>query len=269
VKKAFLIFALACAAFAARPSFEVASVKPSAPDDERFYGPRPGGRFVAKKATLKTLVALAYNVREDRILGGPDWLDKDMWSIESKADRSAAMKWPDFWPDPAVSDDPVRQMLESLLEDRFHLKASREMKDAPVFELTVAKNGSKLKTAVNQAADAEGIPHGAMQFNPLTGRLEGHGVPLSRFVLILSGVLGRPVIDKTGLNGAYDFKLEWSPGPAAAPAPPDVPHLTPEVEASRGTIFTAMQEQLGLKVIAAKGPVATVVIDYAAKPGAN
>lgn len=271
MKAACLILSWAFAVAGAGPSFEVASVKPSADADGRTWGIRPGGRFIAKSVTLRTLISLAYNVREDRISGGPEWINTETWNIEAKADSTSASKWPDSWPFPAVADDPVRPSLESLIEDRFQLKARRETKDAPIYEITVAKNGSKLKPTEGRETVGRGAPRGSMLFNFYLGYIAGNGISVAGLAQGLGeqGALGRPVIDKTGLTGSYDFILEWAPGPELRTPPPNVPALSAETAATRSSIFVALQEQLGLKVEAAKGPVAAVIIGHVEKPSAN
>jgi uncharacterized protein (TIGR03435 family) len=270
---ALFLAAAVVAAGQTTASFEVTSVKPSADGETRTFGPRPGGRFLAKHVTLRTLIALAYNVREDRISGGPDWINTAPWNVEGKAREGSVSPgaWPDFWPDPAHPDDILTPMVASLLEERFQLKARRQMQEAPVYELRVEKKGAKLKSTANQEFVGRGAPRGTMLLNIRLGYFAGNGLPVARLALALSepGALGRPVIDKTGLTGSYDFVLEWAPAPELSPAPPSVPTLTPDAAASRPSIFGALEEQLGLKVESTKGPVPAVVIEHVAKPSEN
>jgi uncharacterized protein (TIGR03435 family) len=251
-------------------SFEVASVKPSADGEVRTYGPRPGDRFVAIKCTVKTVIALAYNVREDKISGGPNWIGTDTWSIEAKAEEGSIPTG--TWPDPAVPDHPLTLMVQSLLEDRFHLKVRKETRELPVYELMVVKNGPKMMLTARKESDRHGVPSGAMRLNPAAGFLWANGVPVSRLAEALSEprILGRPVIDKTGLNGLYDFTLEWSPEPGLGPVMPVVsePRL-PSDASSRPPNLVAIQEQLGLKVESAKAPVGVLVIDNIERPTKN
>lgn len=269
MKTSFLILALTFVAVAAKPSFEVTSVKPSAEGDVRTFGPRPGGRFVSVDCTLKTVIARAYGVREDRISGAPEWTGSDGWNIEGKAAQGSIP--PGEWPDPARPDHPLSLMLQSLLEDRFQLKVRRETREVPVYELFVAKSGIRMKATAGQEFVGGNVPRGTMRMNPAIGYLAGNGIAVAKLAGLLSepGVLGRPVIDKTGLTGSYDFTLEWAPGPELGPVRPDVPHLSAEAEASRSSIFAALQEQLGLKVESTKGPVAVVVVEHVEKPSEN
>jgi uncharacterized protein (TIGR03435 family) len=269
VKPAVLILALVFVAQAAKPSFEVASVKPSTDADVRTFGPRPGGRFIAKHLTLRTLISRAYGVHEDRISGAPDWTGSEPWSIEAKAAEGSVP--PGEWPDPAQPDHPLSLMLQSLLEDRFRLKVRRETREVPVYELVVLQSGTKMKATAGQEFVGGNVPRGTMRTNPGIGYLAGNGVAVAKLVGLLSeaGVLGRPVIDKTGLAGAYDFVLEWAPGPELGPVAPNAPTLTPEAAASRSSIFAALQEQLGLKAESAKGPVGVVIVEHVERPSAN
>jgi uncharacterized protein (TIGR03435 family) len=253
----------------AKPSFEIASVKPSVDSDVRTFGPRPGGRFIAVKCTLKTVIALAYNVREDMVTGGPGWVAADRWNIEAKAEEGIIPAGE--WPDPARPDHPLTLMLQSLLEDRFHVKVRRETKEAPVYELVVAKGGPKLKSTAGAERVDRTVPRGMMRLNPGLGYLAGNGIPVVKLAGILAepGVLGHPVIDQTQLTGSYDFVLEWAPDPNLTSSSPDAPQLTPAAAASRPSIFSALKEQLGLKVESTKGPVAAAVVEHAEKPGAN
>jgi bla regulator protein blaR1 len=205
---------------AGKPSFEVASVKPSSAGDNRVaIRAQPGGRYTATNATLKMVIGSAYRIRDYQISGGPSWIATDRWNIEGKAEEGSIPPGTGP-PDPSVPD-PLMLMVQSLLEDRFQLKAHRESRDAPVYELAVAKTGPKMKLSANQepvvfgphVPQGGGPPRGMMRLNPRTGNLEGNGVPIATLAQILSeqAISGRPVIDKTGLKGLYDFTLEWVP----------------------------------------------------------
>jgi uncharacterized protein (TIGR03435 family) len=164
-------------------------------------------------------------------------------------------------------------MLQSLLEDRFQLKMHREMREEPVYELTVAKNGSKMKLSSDQSSSetlavpttVDAIPRGRIMTRGTT--LAGNAVPVAPLVAILSDIARRPIINKTGLSGLYDFKLEWSPelmqGAGANGQPPPSPNN------AGPSLFTALQEQLGLKLESAKEPVEVLVIDSVQRPSEN
>jgi uncharacterized protein (TIGR03435 family) len=265
---------LECQAPSSKPSFEVASVKPSTAGDNRVaMRIQPGGRFIVTNATLKMIIVSAYNVRDYQISGGPGWITTDRWNIEGKAEEGSipARTGP---PDPTVPD-PLMLMTQSLLEDRFQLKMHRETREAPIYELVLAKAGSKMKLSANQepvattpdAPQRGGPPPGMMRLNP-GGNLEGNGVAISLLARMLSEqpITGRPVIDKTGLKGLYDFMLEWTPEAVmpGLPAPP-----SPSADTSGPSLFTALQEQLGLKLESAKGPTEFLVIDSVGRPAEN
>jgi bla regulator protein BlaR1 len=225
---------------APRPSFEVASLKPSGPNDRLMYRLEPGGRYLATGLTLKLLIANAYGVPELRISGGPGWRDSDKFNLEAKV----GIQLPP-WPD---SQKQLSLMLQSLLEERFKLALHRETREEPVYELVAAKAGVKLKTA--KADESPG-------FQMDNGRIHSMAVPLDFLATNLAYLLGRTVIDKTGLAGKYSFTVTYMPDDAA-PADTDGPSL-----------FTALQDQLGLKLESSKGPVELLVIDRVEKPDAN
>lgn len=257
---------------ASRPSFEVATVKPSAADDIRSGpGPLPGGRVTARSVTLKMLMAVAYDVREENISGGPNWIATDRWNIEARPGEGSMP--PGNWPEFLEADQPLTLMLQSLLEDRFQLKVRREAKEAPVYILSVAKNGARMKLSAGQDTVGRGVPRGSMRLNPRAGYLAGNGIAVAKLAGILSepGVLGRPVIDRTLMDGLYDFILEWSPEPGPGPVAPGVSDPPPaqSTDISGPSIFTAIQEQLGLKLESSKGPVAVLVVDSVQKPAGN
>ena len=163
-------------------------------------------------------------------------------------------------------------MIQSLLAERFKLKVSHETKDLPVYALLVAKNGSKLQ----EAKPGETYPNGGHPgFGTIdAGQLKGEGIPISAargmsLVFLLSDQLARPVLDQTGLNGKYDIELKWTPdqSPGAIALGPEGGNSASD--SSGPTIFTALQEQLGLKLAPTKGPVKIIVIDHIEKPSEN
>jgi uncharacterized protein (TIGR03435 family) len=231
---------IAFAQSAPRPSFEVASVKPSGPDDRLMYRLQPGGRYIATGLTLKNLISNAYGVPEFRVSGGPGWRDSDKYNVEAKVGVPLP-PWPE-------SNKQLNLMLQSLLENRFKLALRRETREEPVYELVAAKGGAKLKTA--KADESPG-------FEMDTGRIHSMAVPLEYLATNLAYLLGRQVIDKTGLAGKYSYTVTYTPDDAL-PA-----------DANGPSIFTAVQEQLGLKLESTKAPVEVLVIDHVEKPSAN
>jgi bla regulator protein blaR1 len=246
--------ALAGQSHPAPPSvFTVASIKPTAVDDDSFaYRALPGGQLMAMGVTLKFLIIQAYQVRAFQISGGPGWVGTERWDIQAKPEGIQGR----------LSSAQETVMVRALLEDRFQLKVHRETKEMPIYAMVVAKDGPKL-TAADPSVHGGRTPPGAWDLkNVNTADLAKH----------LSEQLWRTVIDRTGLSGNYDIRLEWTPergegGPEAFGLPP-----APEGAGSPSTgpsIFTAIQEQLGLKLESTKGPVEIVVIDRAEKASAN
>jgi uncharacterized protein (TIGR03435 family) len=215
-------------------SFEVASVKAVNPP----AGPHVvsliinHGRLNVEAAELRQIVGLAYAVQRIRVLGGPGWADSDQFDIAAKAESA----------DP--TRDEIRSMLQTLLAERFELAVHRETKEIATYALEVGKGGPKLKVAAPDRkggmADTVG-PNGERQtvFEALSLRV---------LVNMLANTLGSPVVDKTGLDGLYDYRFEW----------PDA-----------GSSFFASVDQLGLKLEAKKMPVEVLVIDRAKHPSAN
>jgi uncharacterized protein (TIGR03435 family) len=238
----------------ARGRFEVASVKPS---DASISGAvpvsilfQPGGRFTATNATLRFLIREAYDVQDNQVSGGPNWLNSDLYNIEARPDGATQVP-----PGPA-GGAIMRPMIQSLLEERFKLAVHREIREMPVYDLSVARGGTKLKPA-----DAKAGPGGETVGR---GEISGKAAPVALLVKPLSRQLGRPVVDKTGLGGLYDFVLRWTPDMGQS-AGPDVP----PPDATGPSVFTALQEQLGLELRSARGRVEVLVIDHAEKPTEN
>lgn len=260
---ATLVFA-ACAALAqapaARPAFdafEVATIKPAAPDAiGRYIRMQSAHELIAHNHTLKTLIAAAYNQSPHAISGGPGWVDSEHFEILAKTPGEAR---------PRLEEQMA--MLRKLLAERFHLTFHREPKELPYYALTVAKGGHKLKdTAITPDTYPEGPPALVIVLSPAQASLPARYATMTDLASVLQrAALPRPVLDKTGLAGHYDFTLEWLPdetqfnGAARWEARED----------SKPDLYTALQRQLGLKLEAAKGPVDVFVIDRAALPSGN
>jgi uncharacterized protein (TIGR03435 family) len=262
------------------PQFEVASVRSNNAGGRIVLQTPPNGRVNIVNATMNMLMTIAYDLPDYRIVGGPDWLASSRFDIQA---RPAA----DFRPQPPCTaancpESPVQLMMQTLLADRFQLKIHRETRELPVYELTVAKNALKLKQVDPPSLPTSGDPPtlplpapgpaGAVTLpKPPPGPLvlEGPGMfaasamPFEDIPHFLSRLFGRPVIDKTGITGFYDVNLQFAPegfpgGVADAQAADPAP-----------SIFTALQEQLGLRLDSAKGPVEVLVIDNVRKPTEN
>jgi bla regulator protein blaR1 len=244
------------AAFGSAQSFDVATIKPNAESDNRvMIRLQPGGRFTASGMNLKHLIGQAYDVRDFQISGGPGWISSDRWEINAKAEGLPER----------VAPGALRPYLKSLLEDRFKLRTHTETKEMPVYALVVSKNGPKLSAAQDSSGPGPMIRMGR-------GQLDGRRMAMSMLAQQLAQQLGRPVIDKTGLTGQYDIILNWTPepgqggGPFGGPPPPDAIQAA---DSSGPSIFTALQEQLGLRLESQKGPVPILVIDSVEKPSEN
>ncbi len=261
------------------PSFEVASIKPNRSEalwiSTRFLP----GRFTETGMTAKQLIALAYDVRDFQVSGGPSWISSDKYDIEAKEPDSLADELPKLLPD--QRREKLGLMIQSLLADRFELKVSHGTKDLSVYALVVAKNGPKLQEAKpgdtypNGIKDADGRPVGQARIMQMgRGQLTGQGLPIASLVRVLSQQLGRTVVDQTGLKGNYDFTLQWTPDQSQAiPMGPEggkpATESAPPPDSSGPSIFTAIQEQLGLKLEPTKGPVDIIVIDHIERPSEN
>jgi uncharacterized protein (TIGR03435 family) len=225
-------------------SFEVASIKLH-PEPIAFSSDSQvhGSRVTATAITLIDLITNAYGVRYDQISGGPSWVKSERYDVAAKAEGEGT-----------ITKDQLRQMLQTLLADRFQLKVHREARETPVYELVVGKNGPKLKEV---AADATG---GYVSRGSNTGqmRMEASKGTMEQLARQLSVTAGRPVIDKTGLTGYYKYTPDWLSANQPPDPDPDVP-----------SIFTAVQEQLGLKLESTKAPVEMLIVDHSEKPSEN
>jgi bla regulator protein BlaR1 len=251
------------------PAFDVASIKPA---DPSFPGMRvqitPGGTLNATNVTVKLLIQQAYDVRDFQISGGPGWLSTERYVISAKMDdsSSAAPEDPRKMTDEQrkAYQEGMRLKLRALLEDRFQLKVHRETKEMPIYALIVAKNGAKVQEAKDDGTPGGGISMGL-------GQITGKKVELAFLAQVLSNQVGRTVLDKTELKGNFDFKLQYTPDQAQQPPGPGDggPDRPRPVDPDGPSIFTAVQEQLGLKLDAQKGPVEIVVIDGVEKASEN
>jgi bla regulator protein blaR1 len=261
------------------PQFEVASVKPmkSIPNNI-FFRMTPGGGFSANGITAKFLLEEAYGVKDEQVTGMPSWMDSERWDVEAKADEQTAAAF-DKLP-PEQRRQQLMLMLQALLADRFNLKLTRETKELPVYVLAVAKNGPKLQESTYKPPEkspdtprAPGIGGGAQQGVFLSGRgqlTEQYG-DMDMLANVLSRFAGRPVLNKTGLTGKYDFTLKWTPDEGTMPpgAPKGSPDDAPPPEPSGPSLFTAVQEQLGLKLEAQRAPMDVLVIQHVERPSEN
>ena len=251
-------------------TFDVASVKPNTSGDfRRAIGPGPGGRFQALNNTLRELVTYAYGVDMARaglqVAGGPSWMDSDRFDIDAVA------------PGGAATPAEAREMVRTLLAERFKLQARRETRAVPTYDLVVDRRdgrlGSKLRPSTidceaRRAAARRGgpppVPTGPPPspetIRPVCGlrqtpvRFAGDAVSMTQLASALGPPSARIVFDRTGLTGYFDLDLEWAPSQ-------DDPSTTP--------IFTAIREQLGLRLEGSRAPIEMVVVVSAERPSGN
>jgi uncharacterized protein (TIGR03435 family) len=243
------VFLLVTSVTAAGQSFEVAVIRPHEPGRELTMAPG-GGRFYAT-ITLKYMIQVAYDVAPYQISGGPDWLDKQLWDITAKAEGFAG----------EIPLEPLRPMLRELIRERFHLKLQAGKQDLPYLALVVDRKGSSLKPTTSGVEDFH------LSRGPV---LSWTKVTMRSFASWLEPWIqaNRVVLDETGLPGEYDLQLSWGPQPVATP-PGTAGTTAPLVEPDGPTIFTALREQLGLRLEPRRGPIDTFFVEHAEWPSEN
>ena len=253
------------------PAFEAASVKPSRGGEVFDFRLQPG-RFLAENAPLDRLIRFAYDVKsETQVANMPKWAGSSCFDIDAKIGEGQAVAMEKLPPDREF--EQYRLLLQSLLADRFQLKVKTEIRDLPVYALVVAKNGPRLApSAALPGAQKQPLPQ--LRFTA-AGNLKAAHVSMAFFAGWLSGkpdAGGRLVMDETGLKGGYDFALNWNPVESAAAAGEANTSQVPGEAAAGGagpSLFTALQEQIGLKLKPAKAPVEVLVIDRVEQPSEN
>jgi uncharacterized protein (TIGR03435 family) len=229
----------------ADPDWDVATVKPSNPDDLRGQNIHFRGRQVMlRDTTVEQFLLLGYGVQKDQLVGEPDWVKSARWDIDGEANVQGEPSW-----------KQLQGMIRKILAERFGLQLHHEQRTMPVFALMVAKGGPKMKADTSD-------PNGWMDQQ----NRESNGwhvealknASMAELALILQFHVDRPVVDQTGLKGRYDFRLEWTVDDAQTTAPDAPPGL-----------FTAIQDQIGLKLERVKAPADVLVIDKVERPGAN
>jgi len=253
----------------ATKTFEVASVKPHPSNQVQPSSmvAEPGGRFTARSIPLRFLIRTAYQIQDDQVVDGPAWIGADRFDVTAKAEDGA-------------SPADLAPMLQALLADRFKLTFHRETRELPVFELQLARTdgtlGPKMKRNdctpdVNAPPTAPGGPPRCGSISNGFGRLTLIATPLRVMAQFLSPALNRVVIDKTGLSANFDVDLTWTPDrlpPRPAGAAPDQPVFVNgvEIDPNGPSIFTAVREQLGLKLESTRAPVEVLSIDHVEQP---
>jgi bla regulator protein BlaR1 len=249
------------------PAFDVVSIKPHKAGDTYELATQTPDGYSVTNMPMKLIILNAYGIRmEDLVVGAPGWADSERFDIVGKMDAETIERFK------KLSDKErgkqIDLMLQRALADRCGLKAHPGTKEVAAYALVVAKSGFKLKEADVHNTYADGIqgqkgPIGAGWITMGRGKLTGQGIPISLLAANLGSPIGSFVVDKTGINGEYDIALQWDPSPnSAADGASSAADNGP-------SLFTALQEQLGLKLIPAKVPMDTVVIEHVDRPSAN
>jgi uncharacterized protein (TIGR03435 family) len=256
------------------PTFDVAAIKQnkSGVTSGGFGG--PAGRWTATNTPLRALLTFAYQLRDFQIIGLPDWAVSERWDINAKSDRQ-------FPPNPGgLQPNQTVLMLRALLEDRFKLVAHIEQREAPVYELVLARPDKTLGPELHrtdtdcaaliarsvrgervpelQAPAAAGRMVCGSTIDP--GRINSGAQTMSTLARMLGGPLQRVVIDRTGLKDVFDFTLTYAPDTSAGAGD------RPAADANLPSIFTALQEQLGLRLDPTRAPVDTLIVDHVERP---
>jgi uncharacterized protein (TIGR03435 family) len=250
------------------PEYAVATVKPAKSDDGRIMMMFTPDGISVSGVPLQLLLREAFGVGDDRIVGVPGWVKTGRYDIQAKVDGADVPKLS------KLSTEQRRLMLVPLLANRFGLMFHHETRELPVYALVIAKGGSRLKESKASHTAAGGEPPRRMTMIRGRGNIEGQGSSIENLVHVLSEQLGRTIIDKTGLAGTYDYTLNWTPddappmggGPGGGPPGSD---NAPPQDAGGPSVFTAIQEQLGLRLEPQKGPADVIVIDHIETPSAN
>lgn len=237
----------------ANPSFEVATIKPSKPDTPGKMFRVQGRRFSTVNTTLSDIISFAYGTHPKQLVGAPAWVETDKFDIEAQPDGEGA-----------PSDKQWKIMWQKLLAERFTLSFHRDKKELSVYVLSAAKTGPKL---IKSDKDAGSLP--GLWFTGL-GKLNVSNATMEDFAgLMQSAVLDRPVLDQTGIIGRWNFTLNWTPDDSQfasfgvkIPPPTDTANAPP-------ALYTAIQEQIGLKLDATKAPAEVFVVDHVEKPSEN
>jgi len=239
------------------PAFDVATIKPTNATDghTHIYRHPDDGGFQAMNLSLKGLLEFAYAIPQTRIFGGPGWVDSAKWDVQAKASNEVDELVHKLGGTQSTAEK--QQMVRALLTERFKLTVHQETRELPLYALVVAKGGSKLKET-----EANGLNIGTGNSHI---RIQG-GDSVAILAAELAKVLGRVVLDKTGIQGRYDITIRWTPENGL---PDKVNGASSPEETNGPSIFTAVQEQLGLRLDSQKGPVPVLVIDRAEMPSEN
>lgn len=237
----------------AQPAFEVASIRSNASDGNVTITPPEGGRFRATHISLALLIQTAYEVENFQIEGGPKWLRTETFDVDAKAEGNPDLR-------------QIRVMLQRLLKDRFQLAVHPDKKEMAVYVLTVAKGGPKLRPASDPSCQPP--PAGRCGGTRIAGgTMSGRNIAMPQLSRVLSAILMRPVLDRTGVGGAFDLQVSYSPESRPGEAPRDSDGAANDPNA--GSIFAALREQAGLSLQSQRSQVQILVIDSANEPSDN
>jgi len=240
------------------PVFAVASVKRNDSPASPFKLAFTSDGVTIENVPLLSIIRAAYgmfNALDDKFIGIPGWASTENFDIEAKVDDADVAEFQ------KLNFDKRQLMVQALLADRFKLRAHHETRELPIYELVIAKNGPQL-----QVSEANPVPGDVTTGR---GQITGKNVGMYRLETALTRAVGRTVVDKTGLHGSYDFSLHWTPDDADTSTSQSPSGAAHGPDASGPSIFTATQEQLGLKLVPAKGPVEVLVVDHVENPSAN
>jgi uncharacterized protein (TIGR03435 family) len=242
-------------------AFDAVTVKPdkAAAGPTTIFSPANGDTIAITNMSLHMMIGFAYDMElHDQIFGLPSWADSESYDVVAKVAEPEVDAFRKLLP------RDRNPLLRPVLQDRFHLIVHYETRQLPAYALVVAKNGPKL-TAVEPATLASGLKDPGAINNIGRNQIQAEGAPIAILLSVLSQQLGRTVLDRTSLNGNYSFTLKWTPDLTSASAAP-----APAADADAGpSIFTAVQEQLGLKLESTKAPTQVLVVDHAERPSDN
>jgi uncharacterized protein (TIGR03435 family) len=262
-------------------TFDVVSIRPSTSGARTSIRLEPGGRFLVTNWSATTLIGAAFGgnspnglLPDFQIVGGPNWMGSDRFDIIAQGDAT-------------LSPERLSSAVLAMLQDRFQLKAHRDMRELPVYALVIARGGPKLKSVEAPPSNAPGQstpepppppgPGGLMpeSFRPRPGAVWGgpgaiiaSAVPIAQLIDRLTSRLNRPVIDKTGLTGYFDIRLQYTPD-GLQPSPNPGAAAPTASDSAAPSVFTALQEQLGLRLDSTRAPVEVVVVDSIQRPTEN
>ncbi len=246
-------------------TYEVASIHPAAPGQMNSgFSPGAQGGMRARNVTAVQALTFAYSIQDYQLVGAPGWADRERFEISFTPDRSEIIPGRET-PRPAMDGwlERQRQRLQAVLRDRFSVALREETRELPIYVLTVAKNGHKLVSPAHPERTQSMNINGGQQIVATTATMKS-------LAQALSMVLGRPVHDDTGLDGAYDFRMDWARDSTTMPGRPTSPEeAATAAEPVRPSIFTAITEQLGLRLDSRKGPVPVFVIEKIERPSEN